>query len=105
MNITTKDIITILGFLGLGSWGAWVNFHDTYVEDQYNEKRKDELLKKVIEGDVLNEQKKLNIVILKRLDTLSINYNDIGVLFDMQKETDNHVQKLEKFNEYYGYKY
>ena len=105
MKLTVKDGLTILAFLGLGSWGAWEKTHDTYIEEKHNEKLQKKLIQEVIDGDVLNEQKKFNLAVLKRLDTIDINYKYIGVLFDITKDNNSHIQKLENFNKPYGYRY
>lgn len=105
MKFSLKDILPWLAFFGLASYQGWKDLHDSYIDKKIQEEEHDKIVKQLVEGDLLNEQKKLNRLILKRLDTIAINYKDITILFNENKAQDSHIKELEKFNSQWGYKY
>ena len=105
MHISGKDIFMILGFFGLTSWTAWKEFHDDYINQKLKQQEHDKIVKELVEGDLLNEQRKFNEKILKRLDTVSINYKDITHLIEVNKAQDAHIKELEEFNAKWGYEF
>ena len=89
----------------VNSWTAWKSFHDDYINEQIKKKEHEALVKELIEGDLLNEQKSFNRKMLKRIDSISINYHDITTLFQENNTQNSHIEALEKFNAQWGYKY
>ena len=95
MNIDRNTIIMVLGFFGLTSWTAWKDFHNSYIDKKIQEKEQKKLITELVEGDLLNEQKKFNRLVLKKIDSLK-GYN---------LDQDSHIYELEKFNSHWGYRY
>lgn len=95
MKIDKNTIVMILGFFGLTSYNAWKDWHSSYIEKQVEKQKKDKLVKEIIEGDLLNEQRKFNKILLKKIDSLK--------MYDLDQ--DSHIYQLEEFNAHWGYRY